>query len=110
MLGDASNKYFVRRIYNHLSFATTSDTFPRAAVSQDEEEENRQLDMSSFFLPLRESAEKYFECYFNHSGATYRYLDRPYIEGLLDRFYQSDDDILEDHSNVALLLMVMAEG
>lgn len=101
---------FMRRVYNHLSLATTSDIFPRAAVSQDEEEENRQLDVSSFFLPSREAAEKYFEYYFNHSGATYRYLDRPYITGLLDRLYQSDNDILEDHSKVALLLMVMAEG
>lgn len=102
--------YFLRRIYNHLSFATTSDTFPRAAVTQEEEEENRQLDLSAFFLPSREAAERYFDCYFDHSGATYRYLDRPYMEELLDRLYRSDDGILEDHSKVALILMVMAEG
>ena len=110
MSGDASNMCFVRRIYDHLSLATTCATFLRAAASQDEEEEHWQLDVSSFILPSREAAEKYFECYFNHSGATYRYLDRPHVQGLLDRLYQSDDDILEDHSNTALLLMVMAEG
>lgn len=108
--GDASNMCFVRRIYNHLSSAFTSGTFPRTAIGQDEEEESRQLDVSTFFLPAREAAEKYFDCYFNHSGATYRYLDRPYMEELLKRLYQSDEESLEDHSQVALLLMVMAEG
>jgi hypothetical protein len=41
---------------------------------------------------------------------TYRYLDRPRVEHLLDQFYQDVDAVVEDHSSVALLFMVMAHG
>lgn len=101
---------FVRRVYNHLSLATTDDTFPSVAVSQDEGQAHRQLEASSFILLSWEAASRYFVCYFNHSGATYRRPDRHYIEKLLDSLYHGDDDTLEDHSKVALLLTMMAEG
>lgn len=88
----------------------SSEIFPRALSSHDSVEMHREFDISSFLLPSREAAAKYLLCYFEHASVTYRYLDRPRVEHLLDQFYQDVDAVVEDHSSVALLFMVMAHG
>jgi hypothetical protein len=88
----------------------SSEIFPRALSSHDSGEMRLDFDISSFLLPSREAAAKYLLCYFEHASITYWYLDRPRVENLLDQFYQDVEAVVEDHSSVALLFIVMAHG
>ncbi|KAH7372086.1 fungal-specific transcription factor domain-containing protein [Cadophora sp. MPI-SDFR-AT-0126] len=107
---DASNLNFVRRVYKHLSLVTSSENFPRALNSEEGGEIQRSLDMTTFIAPSQEAATEYYRCYFEHASVTYRYIDRLIAENLLAQYYASDDEISEDHSSVALVLTIMAQG
>lgn len=97
-------------MYEHLSLVTSSENFPRALDSEDGGEPQRALDMTTFVAPSRETADSYFQCYFEHATVTYRFIDRHVAEVALARYYAGDDEVLEDHCSVALILMIMAQG
>lgn len=101
---------FVRSVYRHLTSFIGLETFPRSLYTESEQETIWTDRTPSFFVPPRDRAEEYIQCYFACSNVTYRYISKKIIRDLVEKFYVSDETLLQDHGSVAMLLLVMSVG
>lgn len=100
---------FVDQLHTHLKVTFALRSFPRSGHSAEEEEPLSNGDLGLLFLPTRQEAEHFVNCYFVQASATYRYLDRAQVERDLTHFYDHGAQKTEA-SVVVLLLLVMAVG
>ena len=52
----------------------------------------------------------YLECFAEHAQVTYRYVPRQQWQSLVDRLYSDDESLLNDDTNLSLLLLVIGLG
>lgn len=79
-------------------------------MTREKEVEDQSPTDSILLLPDRAQAEQYLDCFFDHLNATYRYLPRAKMVGLLNRVYSNDSALLGDNADMALFLSVIASG
>lgn len=67
-------------------------------------------DTRAFIFPPKDIAEDYVKCFFEHASITFRYISRDQAYEVLDKVYQDDEPTLQDHTTMAMILLVMGCG
>lgn len=106
-LSEVTTHTFLKRVFSHISLL--GKVHPREVTREKEVEDQSPTD-SILLLPDRAQAEQYLDCFFDHLNATYRYLPRAKMVGLLNRVYSNDSALLGDNADMALFLSVIASG
>lgn len=99
---------FLQRVFEHLSLA--GQGLPRNLLRQHEDTQKEFDPITTFILPGKELAKEYVACYFEHANITYRYLPQADVYGLLDRLYEDDLALLNNESQMAIILLVLGIG
>ncbi|KAL4946641.1 fungal-specific transcription factor domain-containing protein [Aspergillus oleicola] len=102
--GDSSTHAFLKSVYTHLQ--SLGQVLPRNLQRPAEQILERESSASVFFPPECKIAQEYIDCFFEHSNATYRYIPRSQVQGLLEGFYAQDERVLGDDAKVAVFLML----
>ncbi|KAL4950783.1 fungal-specific transcription factor domain-containing protein [Aspergillus filifer] len=106
--GDASTHTFLKSVYTHLQ--SLGQVLPRNLQRPAEQILEGESPASIFFPPDRKIAQECIDCFFEHSNATYRYIPRSQVQGLLEAFYAQDEGVLGDDAKSAVFLLVLAVG
>uniref|UniRef100_A0A8H7N0W9 Zn(2)-C6 fungal-type domain-containing protein n=1 Tax=Bionectria ochroleuca TaxID=29856 RepID=A0A8H7N0W9_BIOOC len=106
--GDASVHAFLQKVSGHL--AQVGRGLPRNLFSKEQGGLIEDNQASTFVLPSIETAKAYFDCFFDHANTTYRYLPKAEMFELLNRVYAENETVLSDHTNMAIILLIMGIG
>uniref|UniRef100_A0A8H7K2X0 Xylanolytic transcriptional activator regulatory domain-containing protein n=1 Tax=Bionectria ochroleuca TaxID=29856 RepID=A0A8H7K2X0_BIOOC len=106
--GDASVHAFLQKVSGHL--AHVGRGLPRNLFSKEQGGLIEDNQASTFVLPSIETAKAYFDCFFDHANTTYRYLPKAEMFELLNRVYAENETVLSDHTNMAIILLIMGIG
>jgi hypothetical protein len=79
-------------------------------ITREREDVDDLAESSILILPDKANASEYVDCFFDHLNATYRYLPRAKMKGILDRLYEGDPQLLRDDASLALFLSVIGSG
>ncbi|VUC20480.1 unnamed protein product [Clonostachys rosea] len=109
-LGDASVHGFLQKVSRHL--AQIGQGLPRNLFNKYEESDvaTDTSYVTTMVLPDKAMATAYSNAYFDHGNATCRYLPRDEIFRLLDELYTTGSRILQNHTEMAIILLVLGTG
>lgn len=105
--GDSSTHAFLGRVCGQLSHLGRA--LPREAT-REMEHTDKSPPRSMLILPDKSQALEYLDCFFDHLNATYRYLSRAKMQGLLERVYNDDAEVLQCDATMALFLSIIGNG
>ncbi|CAH0019838.1 unnamed protein product [Clonostachys rhizophaga] len=106
--GDASVHAFLQKVSGHL--AQVGRGLPRNLFSKEQGGLNPDNQSITFVLPSIETAKGYFDRFFDHAHTTYRYVPKAEMFELLSQVYAENDAVLSNHTDMAIVLLIMGIG
>ncbi|VUC32677.1 unnamed protein product [Clonostachys rosea] len=106
--GDASVHAFLQKVSGHL--AQVGRGLPRNLFSKEQGGFHPNNQAITFVLPSIETAKGYFDCFFDHANTTYRYVPKAEMFELLRQVYAENETVLSDHTDMAIVLLIMGIG
>ncbi|KAK2044841.1 hypothetical protein LZ31DRAFT_594440 [Colletotrichum somersetense] len=108
--GDPSVHAFLQRVSSHL--AQVGQGLPRSLFNRSSETvfKNDIYSIRTLVLPDKQVAKDYVAAYFDHGNATCRFLLANDIYQLLNLLYENNPAILQNHAQMAMILLLIGTG
>ena len=102
---------FLQKVSGHLG--RIGQGLPRSLFKRHEESSWTTADaryVQPLVLPDLATATSYFDAYFDHGNATCRFLVRDEVLANLRKLYANESKMMEDHTRMAIVLLVIGTG